>query len=484
MLCEICSENQASYVISAIAGSKVLELYACESCAIDGKDSFAQQKSQKDQQDPICPYCLFEFQLDKNCYDLPLLGCPSCYNQFHKELTPFLLRIHGSTKHKGKSSIRNQRQLLEQSLADVKYQPFSRSSISTREAQWMNGKGPSFDVVVSSRIRLARNLKGYPFCHLAAKSELNEIAIIIEQALADIAECDHSPLKNAYVVDIDELDGIDRAFLLERRLISRDLVEKCFARRAIIDDKEILSIMINEEDHVRLQIIDSGLQIKQLWDVISEIDDKLSDKVDYAFSREWGFLTACPSNVGTGLRVSIMFHLPALSMTKEGKRILSSVVNMGYAIRGIYGEGTKNAGAFYQISNEATLGQSEEEIVDQMQSIALQIMSCEREERQNLLERDKTKLEDTIFRAYGILTNARSVSSMESLELLSWVSLGISLELISGFGTVNIARLLVLTRSAHLQKLEGKEFDLLTQNINRAKIIKTFLTTKNQCGDK
>jgi protein arginine kinase len=479
MLCEICSENQASYVISAVTGSKFLELYACESCAIDSKDSFAQQKSSKDHQNLICPYCLFEFQLDKNCYDLQLLGCPSCYNQFHKELTPFLLRIHGSTKHTGKSSTRNQRQLLEQSLADAKYQPFSRNSISTREAQWMNGKGPSFDVVVSSRIRLARNLKDYPFCHLAVQSELNEIATTIEQALADISEYDYSPLKNAYVVDIDELDGIDRAFLLERHLISRDLVEKCFARRAIIDDREIISIMINEEDHIRLQIIDSGLQIKQLWYVISEIDDKLSGKVDYAFSREWGFLTACPSNVGTGLRVSIMFHLPALSMTKEGKRILSSVVNMGYAIRGIYGEGSKNTGAFYQISNEATLGQSEEEIVDQMQSIALQIMSYEREERQNLLEIDRTKLEDTIFRAYGILTNARSVSSMESLELLSWVSLGISLELISGLDPVNIARLLVLTRSAHLQKLEGSELDILTQNIKRAKIIKTFLTTKN-----
>jgi len=460
-------------VISAVDGSKLIELYACENCATDGKGSFAEQKSSKDRQNLICPYCLFEFQLSKNCYDLPLLGCPSCYNQFHKELAPFILRIHGSTKHKGKLSIKSKKPLLEQSIADAKYQPFSRSSISTREAQWMNGKGPSFDVVVSSRIRLARNLKGYPFCHLAVKSELNEIATIIEQALADIAEYAYSPLKNAYVVDIDELDGIDRAFLLERHLISRDLVEKCFARRAIIDDKEIISIMINEEDHVRLQIIDSGLQIKQLWDVISDIDDKLSDKVDYAFSREWGFLTACPSNVGTGLRVSIMLHLPALSMTKEGKRILSSVVNMGYALRGIYGEGSKATGAFYQISNEATLGQSGEDIVEQMQSVALQILAYEREERQNLLERDRTKLEDKIFRAYGILTNARSVSSMESLELLSLVSLGISLGLISDLA-VNIASLLVLTRSAHLQKSEGKEFDLLTQNINRAKIIKTF----------
>jgi protein arginine kinase len=253
------------------------------------------------------------------------------------------------------------------------------------------------------------------------------------------------------------------------------LAEKRFARRVIIDEKEIISIMLNEEDHVRLQVINSGLQIRQLWELINSIDDRLGNKVNYAFSQDWGFLTACPTNVGTGLRVSIMFHIPALSATKEGKRILSSLANMGYAIRGLYGEGSRATGAFYQISNEATLGQSEEEIIDRMQSVAFQILAQEREGQQNLLERNRTKLEDKVFRAYGTLTNARSISSIESMELLSWISLGISLDIISGLNVANVARLLVLTRPAHLQKLEGTELDVPTQNINRAKVIRTIL---------
>jgi len=477
MLCDICSENQASYVISTIVDSKLIELYACENCATNKKSSFIQQELKRDYQQLICPYCLFELPIGKNFYNLPLLGCPFCYDQFHKELTPLLLRIHGSTKHCGKFSVKSDEQILKHS---IKIQPFSRSSVSIREAQWMSGKGPNFDVVVSSRIRLARNISGYPFCNLAVQSELYEIAEIVEQALADIAKQDYFPLKNAYVVDIDELDDVDRAFLFERHLISQDLIKKRLSRRAVIDEKEIISIMINEEDHIRLQVIDSGLQIDKLWNIINEIDDRLGDRVRYAFSDEWGFLTACPSNVGTGLRVSIMLHLPALSMTKEGERILSSVANMGFAVRGIYGEGTKNTGAFYQISNDATLGQSEQEIIDQIQSVAMQIITYEREERQKLLEKDRMKLEDAIFRAYGILNHAKSVSSDESLELLSWIILGINIGLIPDLSHVNVGSLLVLTRSAHLQKMEGEELDLSTQNISRAKIIKTFLSAKNQ----
>lgn len=473
MLCEICSENQASYVISTITDSKLIELYACENCAVNGKNSFIQQESGKDRQKLVCPYCLYELLPDED--RLSLLGCPFCYEQFHNELAPMLLRIHGSTKHRGKYSVKSNDNIIKYSNG---IQPFSRSSVSIREAQWMSDKGPNFDVVVSSRIRLARNIDRYPFCNLATQSELYEIAEIIEKALADIANQDNSLLKNAYVVDIDDLDDVDRAFLFERHLISKDLIKKRLSRRAVIDENEIISIMINEEDHIRLQVIDSGLQVDKLWNIINEIDNRLGSEVDYAFSSEWGFLTACPSNMGTGLRVSIMLHLPALSMTKEGRRILSSIVNMGYAIRGIYGEGTKNTGAFYQISNDATLGQSEEEIIQQMQSVATQIINYERKERQNLIEKDKIRVEDAIFRSYGVLTNAKSISSDESLELLSWIILGINIGLIPDLSQINVGSLLVLTRPAHLQKMEGKELDNLAQNINRAKIINAFLLKK------
>ncbi len=481
MLCEICSENQASYVISTIIDSKLMAFYACESCAINGEKSFTQrepqQGSMKYNQKLICPFCLYELSLDKDHYDLSLLGCPFCYDQFHKELTPIILKIQGSTKHRGKFFAKNN-DLVSKFSSET--QPFSRSSVSIREAQWMSDKGPNFDVVVSSRVRLARNINGYPFCNLAIQSELSEIAEIVEQALVNVAKQDNSLLKNAYVVDIDNLDDIDRAFLFERHLISQDLMRKRFFRRAVIDENEIISIMINEEDHIRLQAIDSGLQIDKLWNIINDIDNSLGNIIDYAFSSEWGFLTACPSNIGTGLRVSIMFHLPALSMTKDGKEILSSIANMGYAVRGIYGEGTKNVGAFYQISNDVTLGQSEEEIVEQMQSTAMQIIDYEREERQNLIKKDGIKIEDAVFRAYGILTNAKLISSDESIELLSWIILGINMGLLPDLDHINIYSLLTLTRSAHLQKIEGKKFDNLTQDINRSKVIKTFLSKKSK----
>jgi protein arginine kinase len=478
MICEICSENQVSFIISIVLDSGLKEFRVCGECATNGMKHESPFISQKIEDNGlVCSHCHSRYQYDKTDYCAPVLGCPWCYTQFHEAMIPLLRRIHGSTKHKGKSSLvqSNLSDLVPQSNGKTERLPFSRSSISTREAEWMRGNGPSFDVVVSSRIRLARNIDGYSFCNLANQNELYEIAGKIEKALADLAESDHSPLRNGYVVDLEDVDNIDRDFLMERHLISHDLAEKRFARRAIIDEKEIISIMINEEDHIRLQVIDSGLQIRELWGMINNIDDSLGNKVDYVYSSDWGFLTACPTNVGTGLRVSVMFHIPALSATKEGKRILKSIANMGYAIRGIYGEGSRATGAFYQISNEATLGQSEEEIIDRMQSVAFQILAREREERQNLLERDRTKLEDIVFRAYGTLINARSISSTESMQLLSWVSLGISLDVLSGLNVADVARLLVLTRPAHLQKLEGKELSVPDQNINRAKVIRTVL---------
>jgi protein arginine kinase len=485
MICEICSENQVSFIISIVLDSELKELRVCDECAINGMKYENHHINDKTEDiGLICSHCNSKYQYDSTDYCAPLLGCPWCYTQFHEAMVPLLRRIHGCIKHKGKSAFApNTPNLVPQSngrTAELSNGrtgrlPFSRSSVSTREAEWMQGKGPSFDVVVSSRIRLARNIDGYSFSNLADQNELYEVAGKIEKALADLAESDHSPLHNGYVVDLEDIDSVDRDFLMERHLISRDLAENRFARRVIIDEKEIISIMINEEDHVRLQGIDSGLQIRELWGMINSIDDQLGNKVDYVYSPDWGFLTACPTNVGTGLRVSVMFHIPALSATKEGKRILTSITNMGYAIRGIYGEGSRATGAFYQISNEATLGQSEEEIIDRMQSVAFQILAREREERQSLLERDRTKLEDIVFRAYGTLANARSISSTESMQLLSWVSLGVSLDIFSGLDVADIARLLVLTRPAHLQKLEKKELNVPTQNINRAKVIRTVL---------
>jgi len=474
MLCEICSEKQASFVISAIVGSKLREFRACEDCAIGN----TQSKIQTDEKSEyICPrcHCGYYPESDRDC--APLLGCSDCYENFHGQLMPLLRRIHGSVKHKGKSNSENYSHNPQK--VSTLNSHFSHSDVSTKEAEWMQDSGPDSDVVVSSRIRLARNLDGFMFCNVADQIELMEISAMVERASIGIAESNDSRLRDAYIVDLEDIDDIDRAFLMERRLISHDLAEKYVARKVIIDEKEIISIMINEEDHIRLQAIGSGLQIKQLWEIINVIDNNLGRRLSYSFSPDLGFLTACPTNVGTGLRVSVMFHLPALSTTREGKRILNSVANMGCAIRGIYGEGSRTIGAFYQISNEATLGQSEEEILERMRSIAFQILSREREERQFLMGRDRTKLEDIVLRAYATLTNAKIISSSESLELLSWVSLGVSLGIISGIKQNDISRLLILTRPAHLQKFEGERIDSRTRDIDRAEVISKILKSSS-----
>lgn len=474
MLCEICSEKKASFVISAVVNSSLIEIRACEDCATGNIESKI-HVSEKNKY--ICPHCKcgYYFKNDMNC--APLLGCSECYIHFHDQLMPILRRIHGDTRHKGKLPSGGENQYLKQ--INTNRTTFFHNSVSIKEAKWMQDKGPDSDVVISSRIRLARNIDGFLFCNVADQSELTEIATIIEHGAAEIAKYNQSLLHRAYVIDLEELDSLDCIFLMERHLISRDLAEKYIARKVIIDEKEIISIMINEEDHIRLQTIGSGLQLRNLWEVINAIDNELGRKISYSFSAELGFLTACPTNTGTGLRVSVMFHLPALATTKEGRRILNSIVNMGYAIRGMYGEGSQTTGAFYQISNEATLGQSEEDIIENMQSIALQILSKEREARQILLERNRIKLEDMVLRAYGTLINAKTISSLESLELLSWVSLGVSLGIISGINPTNVARLLVLTRPAHLQKIEEKKLDFATRDINRAEIIRKILKNGN-----
>ena len=236
--------------------------------------------------------------------------------------------------------------------------------------------------------------------------------------------------------------------------------------------------MLNEEDHVRLQVINPGSQTRESWEMINSIDDELGQNLDYAFSRDWGYLTACPTNTGTGLRVSVMLHIPALAATKEGNKLITSISNMGYAVRGMYGEGSRATGAFYQISNEATLGQSEKEIVDRIHSVAQQIVDREREERWLLMRRSGIKLEDKIFRAYGTLANARSISSIEALQLLSWVSLGISIDMLPELSRTDVARLLVLTRPAHLQKYEGKKLDAAARDISRAAVVRAALASR------
>ena len=486
MLCERCGKNQVSFIISISANSSVKEARVCEECATIGMDCETPDlHSDSGIVNQKCPECHSTYEKTKTDIDghddLPLLGCPACYTEFHKELTPLLRRIHGSTAHVGKTyEAKNQGQGAESD------EPKSRSKRSHNlrsmvrgshaEAEWMQGNGPDCDVVISTRVRLARNLAGHLFCNLAEPSELHQIAAMVEDAASDLGKSEVLPLRNISTIKLDSLDDLERELLIERHLISRELAEKNGTGKAIVGEKEVVSIMLNEEDHIRLQVINSGLQIRQSWETISAIDNGLGQKLDYAYSSRWGYLTACPTNIGTGLRVSVMFHIPALAATKAGGEVLSSISDMGYTIRGMYGEGSRAIGAFYQISNEATLGQTEEEITDHIQSISRQVIERERMERRLLIKRNKIKVEDKIFRSYGTLINSRTISSREAQSLLSWVSLGIKMGILSEANRGDIAWLLVLTRPAHLQKYAGKKLDAAARDISRATVIRDILS--------
>lgn len=486
MLCEICNINQVSFVISISTDSSIKDIRVCEDCATGNPKHKASDINDELKIDSRkCSKCSFSYlqtRCDPNGDDIPLLGCPDCYIEFHEELMPLLRKLHGDIIHTGKQYMR--KQAIEKiwngskGFKERKNNNF-RSVVrgeARAEAEWMQGNGPESDVVISTRVRLARNISGYLFSNMAAVSELNNIAVMVEDVVSKLAKSGNVPLRNASIIKLENLDEIDREFLIERHLISRDLIKQNGAGEAIVGEKEVVSIMLNEEDHIRLQVINSGLQTRQSWDLVNSIDNELGNQLPFAYSPSLGYLTACSTNVGTGLRVSVMFHIPALAATSGGKKILSSISDMGYTIRGMYGEGSRATGAFYQVSNEATLGQTEEEIIDHIQSIARQIIERERHERRVLIEKSGINLEDRVFRSYGTLLNSRTISSKEAQSLLSWVSLGISIGILSEVSKSDIARLLVLTRPAHLQKYEGVSLDAVARDISRAGVIRTTLS--------
>ena len=262
--------------------------------------------------------------------------------------------------------------------------------------------------------------------------------------------------------------------LRERHLISKEHAEADGARGVAIDDKETVSVMVNEEDHLRIQVLKSGFQLGETWEIIDELDDAIDHELTYAFSAELGYLTACPTNVGTGMRASVMLHLPGLLFTKQIDKVITAVGKMSLVVRGLYGEGTQYAGSLYQISNQVTLGKSEEEILDNIVSTVPQIVRYERRAREMLLSQNRPKLEDRVYRSLGMLKSARTISSSETITLLSHLRLGINLGLIEmAIGQVN--QLFIRTLPAHLQKMEGEELGPDERDRARATFIRTSL---------
>ncbi|MCD4782043.1 MAG: protein arginine kinase [Candidatus Omnitrophica bacterium] len=339
--------------------------------------------------------------------------------------------------------------------------------------QWLKGCGDHSDIVMSSRIRLARNLAKKPFPNKAKKKELTEILKVIQDTVNTI-----KLFKDFLFIRMSELDSVDKQLLVERHLMSHDHATHSDGKAVLISKEEVVSVMVNEEDHLRLQFMNSGLDLDRTWEIANSFDDALSELLEFAYSVSWGYLTACPTNTGTAMRGSVMLHLPALVMTKQINKVLAAVAKLSFASRGFYGEGTQAIGNFYQISNQVSLGHSEIEVIQNINGLIGQIIEQEEQARQALVIQNKPMLEDKIFRSYGVLRNAHIISSQETVELLSMVRLGADLKIIKDVDRHAINQLLIMIQPAHLQKIEGKKLSASERDIKRACVIREKLGGK------
>lgn len=337
---------------------------------------------------------------------------------------------------------------------------------------WIDSKGPEGDIVLSSRIRLARNLKQYHFPKMMGKEEAEKV---IEECSNAVFQSGSALAKSFHLIRLSELPIVDRSSMVEKHMISPNLVENSAMSAVLVNDDETVSIMLNEEDHIRLQSIYTGLQLNEAYELASMIDDVLEEKIEYAFNQKYGYLTACPTNIGTGMRASAMLHLPALSMTGNINGIFNAINQLGMTIRGMYGEGSDVQGNVYQISNQVTLGLSEEEIISNLLAVTKQIIDRERKSRKKLVESNMIQLQDNAWRSLGILENARILSSKECLNLLSNVRLGVELGIIEGIDTTVLNRLLVDTQPATLMKIEGSELSVESRDTKRAQYVREKL---------
>lgn len=340
-----------------------------------------------------------------------------------------------------------------------------------QSSEWFQGKGPESDIVFSSRMRLARNIKGFPFSPKLNADQQEDIIEMMENSAAKAPS-----LKTSHYFKFNNLTELDRQFLLERHLISREHAGEKGEKAVVISGDERISLMVLEEDHLRLQAFESGFNLNEAWNRLNKIDTELEKFVEYSFNQSLGYLTVCPTNVGTGLRASCMLHLPSLVMTKQVHKVLQALSKLNLAARGLYGEGTQATGNFFQISNQMTLGQPEEEIIENLSSVIKQVIQHEKEARQYLKEKRKAKSEDQIWRALGTLKSARVISSSEATQLLSLIQLGIQIELInSGLSQQDLNWLFLLIQPAHLQKITGKTLNSSERDARRAELIREKL---------
>lgn len=332
--------------------------------------------------------------------------------------------------------------------------------------------GEENQIVISSRIRLARNLRDAVFPGWGGEEECVRIWEDLKARVCDKVEV----LQPALCVGMDELTDLDRAILVERHLISREQAEKGRGSGLVLREDEAVSVMVNEEDHFRMQVLRRGLDLEGAWTLIDELDNEIEALVDYAFSPSLGYLTSCPTNVGTGLRASVMLHLPGLVLMNQMNPIIKGMGKIGLTVRGLWGEGTESAGNMFQISNQMTLGEDEQTIVRNIDQVAREVVEHERNARGMLMEKKKLVMEDQVGRAYGILANAHLLSSKEALDLLSSLRLGIDLGIVKKISRSMVDELLMTVQAGHLQKLEGRSLNPKGRDKCRARRIRDALS--------
>lgn len=337
---------------------------------------------------------------------------------------------------------------------------------------WYVEKGPEPDVVISSRVRLARNLEKYPFPFRLTAEQGASVLTEIKEA---VFSSNDAMAKNFFFADMKSMNPVEKQVMVEKHLISPNMAESHKENGVIVSKDEKISIMINEEDHLRIQCMFSGMQIESAWQLCSKVDTLLEEKLDFAFNDNYGYLTCCPTNIGTGIRASVMLHLPALTMTGYIRGILEACSKLGVAVRGMYGENSEASGNLFQISNQVTLGQTEEEIITSITNVVSQIMGQERMLRKELYDQNSFRFEDRVFRSYGIFKNARIISSEESFKLLSDVRLGVDMGIIKNIEIETLNELMLLIQPASLQKAVGAALSPDERDIKRAEIIREKL---------
>jgi protein arginine kinase len=344
------------------------------------------------------------------------------------------------------------------------------SNVMNTAGEWLRGEGPHHQIVISSRVRLARNLRNRAFPGWGKKPARIEVLELIRPRVEELPE-----MQDSFSEMLQDLSALEKQVLVERHLISREHAAKGVGSAVVMNRRQTLSVMINEEDHLRMQSIRSGLQLKQAFKLVDKIDSALEEKLEFAYDHKLGYLTACPTNVGTGMRASAMLHLPGLVLSELINQVIQAVSKIGLAVRGLYGEGTEAMGNLFQISNQTTLGEKEDEIISRLSKVIETIIEKEHDARQVLIQKKSNTLSDQIGRAYGVLTYAHAMTSKEALNLLSIIKLGVDLGAFPEDRRLPIDELFIDTQPAHLQKSSQQKLNAEERDHLRAQIIRDRL---------